>query len=73
MNGHNSIKEHSLQSPDFCPICIRKIHSILHFDIKKRFEDIINKLPELFSFIDIKNEIKFFEDRLKLLKNKIDV
>lgn len=69
MNGHNSIKEHLLQAPDFCPMCIRKIWSVLNFDIKERLEAIIKELPNLYCHIDMKKEINFFEERLKSIKD----
>jgi archaemetzincin len=40
MNGMNSIEESDRQSAYLCPVCLRKLHYVLHFDVIDRYKNL---------------------------------
>ena len=62
MNGSNSLKEQIKRPLIECPVCLRKLHEVIGFDCKERYNK-IKEVSKLFGgyFIDIYN---WCEDRI---------
>merc|ERR1719238_660058 len=41
MNGANSLEESDAQPSHTCPACLRKLHYHLNFDVRKRYEELL--------------------------------
>lgn len=69
MNGSNHLEESFSRSLFLCPVCLRKIHFNLRFDIKKRYEGLKEALSILNSRFEIyTKEIEWLEARIKLIQ-----
>ena len=66
MNGFNCIEEAMKRIMDLCPICLRKLQSVLKFDNIKRYEglkSILSELPNTFN-----EDLKWYIKRILYLK-----
>lgn len=63
MNGSNTIEEDDKLPIYLCPICFRKLHFLLNFDIEKRYLNLF-KYCEKYEF---KSESNWYQKRLELI------
>jgi len=47
MNGFNSYEEQRVMNRYPCPVCLRKLQSVIGFDVRKRFERLLAVCQEL--------------------------
>lgn len=66
MNGANSLSESDAQPMHLCPVCLRKLHHSVGFNIIKRYEALLQQYVRL----GIKDEREWLEKRLKFLRDK---
>jgi len=65
MNGANNLEESDKQPMHLCPICLRKLHHSVGFNIVTRYESLLQEYERL----EIKEEAEWLEKRLKFLRN----
>lgn len=61
MNGSNHLRESDARPLHFCPVCLRKIHHILGFDILERYERLLN----FYLKVGFQEEAQWVQGRLK--------
>ncbi|CAI2371732.1 unnamed protein product [Moneuplotes crassus] len=64
MNGSNTIIEGKRKPMYLCPVCLRKMQSVIGFDIIERYQKIVEVIEEL--------ENPFFEDTLAWYKERLE-
>ena len=64
MNGSNNLEESDRQPIHLCPVCLRKLHSSVKFDIVERYKELL-KCSEA---SDWKDESGWLEKRIQRLK-----
>ncbi|MGA1841618.1 MAG: archaemetzincin [bacterium] len=64
MNGSNHLEESDSRPLRLCPVCIRKLHSSIEFDIMDRY----NRLLLFYKESGIDQETRWMENRLKKIK-----
>lgn len=63
MNGANNLEETDSHPVHLCPVCLRKIHASLGFDVKQRYA----RLRELYARHGIEDEAEWLGQRLEFL------
>jgi len=53
MNESSSIAEAEQQPLFLCPVCLRKLHKVLKFDVSKRYQLLHDKMSDVLSVIKI--------------------
>lgn len=66
MNGANNLKEADTQPLHLCPVCLRKLHHSLGFDIVTRYE----ALQREYERLSIHSESDWLANRLKFLREE---
>ena len=61
MNGSNHLQESDRRSIFLCPVCLRKLHHCIRFDIHKRYKNLLEfwkgRNDEYFKWIEKKLEV----------------
>lgn len=63
MNGSNHLKETDSRPLHLCPVCLRKLHSALQFDVVDRY----GQLQRFSDSVGWNSESEWFRERLKVL------
>jgi len=64
MNGSNHLPEGDQRPPHLCPICLRKLHRAIGFDIRSRY----HKLFQIYQQCGFEAEAQWIERRLQSLE-----
>eukprot|EP00062_Callorhinchus_milii_P004593 gi/632943134/ref/XP_007886790.1/ PREDICTED: archaemetzincin-2 [Callorhinchus milii] len=72
MQGSNHLEESDRRPIDLCPICLRKLHYAIHFDIKKRYKALLewieqNSNPNVATTAPLDKPMEAFEEWKKWL------
>ncbi len=66
MNGSNHLAESDARSLHLCPVCLRKMHHSVGFDVAGRY----GKLGAFYREVGLKTESAWIEQRTKFLSPK---
>ncbi|CAF1473735.1 unnamed protein product [Rotaria magnacalcarata] len=66
MNGANHEIEMDRQPLYLCPVCLRKLHSTLQFDVKQMYENFVNLCEKY----ELEEETIWYRRRLELIQEK---
>ena len=61
MNGSNHLKESDARPLHLCPVCLRKLQSIIGFDVVDRYR----KLLIFYETVGFEHEARWVSNRLK--------
>ena len=64
MNGSNHLEESDSRPSFLCPVCLRKLHSSCQFEIKARYQQML----EFWSAQKLDVQTKWLQERLKRLE-----
>ena len=62
LNESNSIAQAEEQPLFLCPVCLRKLHKVLKFDVAKRYRLIYQKLLDAYSIIKLQETPQVLND-----------
>ena len=66
MNGVNNLEENDATIMQLCPVCLRKLHKAVEFDVEQRYEE----LREFTRLADFDIEEEWLSERLEFITGR---